>query len=216
MSVRALIVGGGLVLGLSLNGCSQLGSWDMLKNLGDLGSKRMKIVFDNSLQSNDLHDFPVLVMLDPVRTDNYIGFKTDGMDIRFIDPEHPAVLLDHDNPGFTGTAHCRDVVSYKAASFGALNGGQWYYLVGVYNSHSPKLQAFKDGIMQNQNFSIGSPLSAMLWHVFIGTSENTLKVLDGVIDEVRICDQFRSEDWIHAQYLSMTDSSISYGVIEDL
>jgi hypothetical protein len=65
----------------------------------------------------------------------------------------------------------------------------------VYKSNTPKLQ--------DQN-------------LVIGTSENTSKVLDGLIDEVRICAAARSEDWVYAQWLSMTDNYITYGSIEYL
>jgi len=37
---------------------------------------------------------------------------------------------------------------------------------------------------------------------------------DGAIDEVRISDVARSDDWIKAQYLSMTDAFINYIDIE--
>jgi hypothetical protein len=345
-----------------------MGSWDLLGNLADLGAKRIKLTFDNSQQATPLIDFPVLVVLDPVRTAGYGGFAAQGEDIRFVDPDSPAERLDyeiehwdpagssylwvrvpridggsskdfvwlyydnpeargepqnpsgvwrdyklvyhfsphplhdifdsspgnhhgepllsmpplvpaqigygfpssdspkryvhthyredlsswtveawvwaaaapqvtgsspqasgpvmgnrgynlgwdHDSAAFAGTVHCRDLVGYKAAGFGSLTGGRWYYLAGVYDSAVPVLRAFKDGTLEDQNTAIGSPLSAMAWDVFIGTSENANLVLDGIIDEVRVCGRTRSADWIHAQYLSMDDSFVTYGAVEEL
>lgn len=37
---------------------------------------------------------------------------------------------------------------------------------------------------------------------------------DGLIDEVRISNIARTADWINAQFLSMNDSFISYGIEE--
>jgi glucose/arabinose dehydrogenase/PKD repeat protein len=47
-------------------------------------TKRRRLVFDNSGQSGDLVDFPVLVRLDPGRID-YGSVNPDGSDLRFAD-----------------------------------------------------------------------------------------------------------------------------------
>jgi hypothetical protein len=86
----------GLAVLVVLHGCSPIGSWDVLENLGELGSKRMKLLFDNTAQSSDLHSFPLLVVLNPARTSGYDGFAADGRDVRFVDPESPATLLDYE------------------------------------------------------------------------------------------------------------------------
>ncbi|MGH0034220.1 MAG: DUF2341 domain-containing protein [Myxococcota bacterium] len=47
-------------------------------------TKRRRITFDNSAQTEDLLDFPVLVRLDPGRID-YASAAADGSDLRFAD-----------------------------------------------------------------------------------------------------------------------------------
>ncbi len=43
-----------------------------------------------------------------------------------------------------------------------------------------------------------------------GNPDRSTRYFDGMMDEVRISDTVRSDDWIKAQYLSMTDAFITY------
>jgi len=47
--------------------------------------------------------------------------------------------------------------------------------------------------------------------IYIGSSSTTY-TWDGSVDEFRISDITRSADWVNAQYLSMSDSFISFGI----
>ena len=74
----------------------------------------------------------------------------------------------------------------------------------------------KDANEEAKTDNIESPSSAELW---IGHGDNLVgdansDAWNGSIDEIRISDTARSADWVAAQYLSMTDDFIHYGVEE--
>jgi hypothetical protein len=56
--------------------------------------RRRKITFNNSAQTEDLDNFPVLIRLDSTRVD-YTRTQNSGQDIRFVDTDHETVL-DHE------------------------------------------------------------------------------------------------------------------------
>jgi uncharacterized repeat protein (TIGR01451 family) len=58
----------------------------LTKQAGNDWSRRVKLTFNNTEQSEDLIDFPVLVTLDGARID-YSQTQNGGQDIRFIDPD---------------------------------------------------------------------------------------------------------------------------------
>ena len=57
-------------------------------------ARRVKLTFDNSAQSENLVNFPVLVKLDSSRID-YTSIEPDGADIRFVDSDG-STLLDYE------------------------------------------------------------------------------------------------------------------------
>ena len=64
---------------------------------------RVQLTFDNSLQTQNLDDFPVLIVLDPGNF-NYANAEPNGQDLRFVDADD-ATVLEHEieswNPGGT-------------------------------------------------------------------------------------------------------------------
>jgi concanavalin A-like lectin/glucanase superfamily protein/uncharacterized protein DUF2341 len=90
---------------------------------------------------------------------------------------------------------------------GTFNG--WNYLVLKYNGSNRRL--FWD-TFEIANESISGNLDAMDSAVWIGANPNLApREFQGYIDEVRISDVHRSDYWIEAQFLSMTDAFIDYG-----
>lgn len=87
---------------------------------------------------------------------------------------------------------------------------QWTYIAGTYDGSTQK--SFFDGNLDgstNQSFTISTNNVPFT----IGkASYNNSSFFDGKIDEVRISNVARSEDWISAQYASMIDAFISYGI----
>jgi hypothetical protein len=86
--------------------------------------------------------------------------------------------------------------------------GTWYYWTFVYNGsnicHLIDAQQVGDLHTVTGNIIDNSKAAE------IGRCIYTNKFLNGIIDEVRISDTDRSDDWIEAQYLSMTDNFITY------
>lgn len=72
----------------------------------------------------------------------------------------------------------------------ALNSGQWYHIVSVFDGSSQTLTMYIDGTQVAQNTSAGSsmPTSASGSKCIIGANANNDRFLDGSIDEVAIFD----------------------------
>jgi uncharacterized repeat protein (TIGR01451 family) len=101
-----------------------------------------------------------------------------------------------------------------------LSASRWHYAVGVINYSQDSVAIYIDGVTQPTTGTIdftnlvtpdtNSSNSA------IGSNDNgTNPYFDGGIDEVRVAAVARSADWIAAQYLSMTDDFIAYGIPEE-
>jgi len=72
----------------------------------------------------------------------------------------------------------------------ALNSGQWYHIVSVFDGSSQTLTMYIDGSQVTQNISAGSSMltSAAGSKCIIGANANNDRFLDGFIDEVAIWD----------------------------
>lgn len=107
-----------LLLCVVLATCTDLGAWDLLWILiqndpwfDENWPKRIKLTFANGAQNEDLLDFPVLIVLNPLKI-NYSDFNIDGSDIRFVD------TMDSTTP-----------VSYEIESW--ISGGTSYIWVRI-------------------------------------------------------------------------------------
>jgi len=105
----------------------------------------------------------------------------------------------------------------------AMQAGQWYYIVGVfqytglgsfYGNWDVYVNGNKDNLSAN-NFSlagsISMPFNGTPWRIgdqnqWPGGETN------GVIDEVRLSNRARSADWVRAQYRSMSSNFITFGL----
>ena len=104
----------------------------------------------------------------------------------------------------------------------AIPNSEWHHLAGVYDNTAPldiRLYMFLDGMIDSEVVSAQPNTFLSDETVLIGAMWDGV-VLDGddfwqgYIDEVRISDTARSADWLAAQYLTMTDSFISFGDVE--
>jgi len=84
----------------------------------------------------------------------------------------------------------------------------WHHV--VLSVDASRIRLYYDGaIVRNDPLTIsGIQLGR---NFVIGASDTFSQQINGVIDEVRVSNIARSEDWIEAQYLSMTGSFITYG-----
>ena len=119
---------------------------------------------------------------------------------------------DHNGDTYLGAIQVRDsVTSWQAVKLGTLEGGTWYHLAGVYDSSAPSITAYNNGEPVGDPFTnLSGTLSATAYDVYIGVENNENNPVDGIVDEVRISALVRSDEYIKAQYRSMTDSFIVY------
>ncbi len=84
------------------------------------------------------------------------------------------------------------------------NVNLWHYYTVVIDSSSTKI--YIDGEYKGPLYFPNRTGSIL----YIGSS-STSYTWDGSVDEFRVSDSIKSEDWIAAQYLSMSDTFITYG-----
>ncbi len=88
------------------------------------------------------------------------------------------------------------------------NVNAWHLYTTVIKAGDTKL--FIDGVFfATADFK--GPSSSI---IYIGSSNNDY-TWDGSVDEFRVSNVRRSDDWIKAQYLSMTDSFVTFGIAEE-
>jgi hypothetical protein len=117
------------------------------------------------------------------------------------------IWWDPGTNGWGGRLSCNGKQGYVSSNLGAVGG--WDYVVLRYDGSN--ISIFIDGDWggsTGENEAL-DPLGSPLW---IGINHNlTPRMFKGSIDEVRISDVDRSDRWIKAQHLSMTDAFITYG-----
>jgi len=92
----------------------------------------------------------------------------------------------------------------------ALNSGQWYHIVSVFDGSSQTLTMYIDGTQVAQNTSAGSSMltSASGSKCIIGANANNDRFLDGSIDEVGIWDTALTSTQVSEIY-NATDTNLT-------
>ncbi len=95
---------------------------------------------------------------------------------------------------------------------GAVNveDGQWHYVTAVYDSSAALKTLYIDG---NADAQVGESrdINRNGHRVWLGNnSDHTGRSLDGQLDEVRMEDVAHSAEWVDADFLSVTDSLITW------
>ena len=99
------------------------------------------------------------------------------------------------------------------------NDNQWHYMVYTYSNPNGKL--YIDGSEKESTSDACSNLDDGSYLVIGAISDGSSKYatsdheFDGFIDEVRISNSYKTPAWIAAQYLSMTDTFITFGAEEN-
>ena len=78
----------------------------------------------------------------------------------------------------------------------------WHHLAGVYNGDTIKL--FVDGVLVAERSGSGL-IQTNNVSVLIGRLHENAASFKGVIDEVRISDTARNDDWIKTEYLNLAN-----------
>ncbi|MFC1775318.1 LamG domain-containing protein [Patescibacteria group bacterium] len=102
----------------------------------------------------------------------------------------------HTDPSFRGAASVNVGGTYYPASFGTLNGQQWYHLVSTYDGET--LVSYKDSVQITANTSPSGDPNTSSQNVFIGKDNSGF--FDGLIDDVRIYNRALSADEIERLY----------------
>lgn len=106
------------------------------------------------------------------------------------------ITWDHSDPSFRGAAVVRVGGQWYGASFGSLQGGQWYHLAMTYDGET--LKAYRNGKLITQNTTpFGSP-DTDVNPLTIGKHNSANNYFAGMIDEVRIWDVVKTEAEITA------------------
>lgn len=95
------------------------------------------------------------------------------------------------------------------------NDGAWHYM--VYTYENPDGILYVDGNVTDTASGASSNLDDGQYFIIGAVSDVSAQFthsdheFDGLIDEARVSNIARSADWINAQFLSMTDSFITFG-----
>ncbi|UCE36268.1 MAG: DUF2341 domain-containing protein [Thermoplasmata archaeon] len=124
------------------------------------------------------------------------------------------IVYRHTNNIGTASAYLRNSSTYNeslCSNTYVINPNTWHHVVFTWDS--PNGSMYVDGVKRADcdfGGSINPNPSKNLWIGRPGGASGGDVYWNGTIDEVRISNIARSEDWIYAQYLSMNDSFITY------
>ncbi|MGH7410861.1 MAG: DUF2341 domain-containing protein, partial [Candidatus Methylomirabilis sp.] len=98
------------------------------------------------------------------------------------------------------------------ATVSTISHNQWIHAVAVQEASTFRI--YLNGV-QNVSSAMTAHLSGtiagVMGRTYVGTSSSYNQYYDGLLDELRVSNVARSANWIKAQYLSMTDTFITYG-----
>jgi hypothetical protein len=118
------------------------------------------------------------------------------------------LFLDPDNSGCPAAEV--DILPSPLATYA---DGNWHQAVVVYDRPAGSMRLHMDGA-EVATMGIDNTIEGAGFYNRIGTNYDNTKGLDGRIDEVRVSTVARSGAWIAAQYASMTDQCVSFGMTE--
>jgi len=110
-----------------------------------------------------------------------------------------------------GNGTIRTRVSYTWTS----NMGQWYHVIGTYNSSDEYFRLYIDGVeVENYHYTGFGTIGGTTYSAGIGSYRTGLYYFfDGLIDEVRIYNSAATISQIQSQYLAGLDKLLSNGAI---
>ncbi|MBD3203259.1 DUF2341 domain-containing protein [Candidatus Woesearchaeota archaeon] len=98
---------------------------------------------------------------------------------------------------------------------GSIQLDQWTYVAATFDESAyPEADLFLDGSSSTGTCSGDFTFSATTGSLCIGSSCGSTEEFQGMIDEVRISNNLRSDSWISASHLAMSDQFITFGTKE--
>ena len=98
--------------------------------------------------------------------------------------ENFIISWDHTADAFRGAAALRVGGAWYPASFGALNGGQWYHLVATYDGET--LKAYRDGTLVTSNPDPSGSADSSASSMKLGRHATDAQYFAGLVDETRV------------------------------
>jgi hypothetical protein len=124
------------------------------------------------------------------------------------------VLWDHDDDQMIGTATVKTGRDVFDASFGMMDGGQWYHLAATFDGED--LRSYRDGKLITTNDMPNGKAAHTKEAAVIGRtakkSDEPFAFFAGIVDEVRVYDGVRSDAWYDASYRNQSDPASFYVV----
>ncbi|KPA18118.1 hypothetical protein MHK_001664, partial [Candidatus Magnetomorum sp. HK-1] len=110
--------------------------------------------------------------------------------------ENFAIIWDHTNPGYMGSACVKISSSYYFASFGTLEANTWYHLAATYDGET--LNAYKNGVLITSNTSPSGTPNYDTVSLKIAGHPVLANYFSGTMDEIRIWNIARTQDQIQS------------------
>lgn len=92
---------------------------------------------------------------------------------------------------------------------------QWIHIIGTFSTTDNTCKIYVNGVQVISSTSCTEELSGLGgYQMTMGNDYPGSNYFNGGVDEVRISKNTRSADWIKAQYMSMIDTYLTYGIKE--
>jgi hypothetical protein len=95
-------------------------------------------------------------------------------------------------------------------SSSTLTANEWHHVAGVVDAITNEVRVYINGQLEGVERAIDIGASAAEWWMGAMDNETFPYQLLGALDEIRLSRVVRSDAWIRAQYLSMTDAFVTY------
>jgi hypothetical protein len=91
----------------------------------------------------------------------------------------------------------------------------WYCVAGSWNDHQDRMRVYGNGILKDTYIETLSMYTSP-YNFAVGYQDNMGKFFDGMIDEIRISDIERSENWIKTTYINQNNplNFLTFGIEE--
>lgn len=134
-----------------------------------------------------------------------------------VDPYYEYHFVARQQDGYARFAVAVGGVYYGTNSTLAIDDGSWHFVAGIYDGSV--VSCMVDGGNKGQNTNPSGNINNYATDALIGAYTNLPDVgvnyyANGLIDEVRISNTARSEDWLLMSYETQRDNFITWGTVE--
>lgn len=98
----------------------------------------------------------------------------------------------------------------------AISINNWHYVALTYNITGGTIRCFIDGAQQGNTGTHTGPIGAPVENLNLGRKEQNAFYFDGIIDEARVINTYRSPDWLATEYNNQNSPSTFYTVSSEM